>query len=266
MVGGREPVRFVRRQIRASAARVGGCAPLVVAPCRLGLGRCWSFRFGVPFLLVRPGARGCALSLCATVPGPSPSWSFDGFLPPCCVAPGALSLWAPACYLGPLLAPLPGCPFPSLALPLLLCCPFEVWWWWGGGGGLWGTDGPCLGVGGLEPSAEGFGGVAGAGALDRVPEEGFPCRLQHGCLRGSLVGVGGGTGADLLEGVHHVHSFSPSRSPGKLHPAADLPQGRGRPPSEVGGGLGGEGSELEVLERRWRRLGVEGAYGRYGES
>ena len=81
----------------------------------------------------------------------------------------------------------------------------------------------------------------GVEAPDHVPEEGFPCRLRHGSFRGGLVWVGGGAGADLLEGVHHVHPFSPSRFPGPLHPAAELPQGGGRPPGEVGGGLGGGG-------------------------
>ena len=61
-------------------------------------------------------------------PRPSPSWPMGSFLLPCCVPPGALSLWAPACYLGPFLAPLPGCPFPSLALPLPVPFPFPVWW------------------------------------------------------------------------------------------------------------------------------------------
>ena len=85
-----------------------------------------------------------------------------------------------------------------------------------------GADDPGLGVGGLEPLAEGLGGVGGAEALDRVPEEGLPCRLRHDGLRGGLVGVGGGAGADLPEVVHHVHPFSPSHSPGPLHPAAEL--------------------------------------------
>ena len=99
----------------------------------------------------------------------------------------------------------------------------------------------------------------GADALDGVPEEGFPCRLRHGDLQGGLVLVGGGVAVDLLEGVLHVHPFWPSRSPGPLHPAAELPQGGSRPPGEVGGGQGGEGSELEVLERRWWGIGVEDA-------
>ena len=96
-------------------------------------------------------------------------------------------------------------------------------------------------MGGLEPLAEGLGGVGGAEALDRIAEEGLPCRLRHDGLRGGLVGVGGGAGAHLLEGMHHVHPILPSRSPGPLHPAAELLQSGGRPPGEVGGGLGGGG-------------------------
>ena len=142
-----------------------------------------------------------------------------------------LSPWALPC-------PLAGvslfAPCPPLARALSL--PGVVVVGWGGG-----ADGPGPGVGGLEPLAEGSGGVGGAEALDRVPEEGLPCRLRHDGLRGGLVGVGGGAGADLLEGVHHVHPFSPSRSPGPLHPAAELLQSGGRPPGEVGGGLGGGG-------------------------
>ena len=77
-------------------------------------------------------------------------------------------------------------------------------------------------MGGLEPLAEGLGGVGGAEALDRIAEEGRPCRLWHDGLRGGLVGVGGGAGAYLLEGMHHVHPILPSRSPSPLHPAAEL--------------------------------------------
>ena len=246
MVGWRELVWSVRRQVPASAACLSGRAPPGVARCPLGVGPCW-YRCGVPFLCARPGACRCAPSLCATAPCPSPSWFVGGFLPWCCAAPVALSLWAPACHLGCLLAPLPGCPFPSLALPLPLPFPFPVGWWRArGGGGMWGADGPCLGLGGLEPQAEGFRSVGAAEALDRVPEEGFPCRLRHDGLRSGLVGVGGGAAADLLEGVHHVHLFSPSRSPGPLHPAADLPQGGDRPPGEWGRGLGGGGLRAPV--------------------
>ena len=96
-------------------------------------------------------------------------------------------------------------------------------------------------MGGLEPLAEGLGGVGGAEALDRIAEEGLPCRLWHAGLWGGLVGVGGGAGAHLLEVMHHVHPIVPSRSPRPLHPAAELPQSGGRPPGEVGGGLGGGG-------------------------
>ena len=123
--------------------------------------------------------------------------------------------------------------------------------------------------------------------MDRVLEEGLPCRLRHDGLRGGLVGVCGGAGAHLLKVVHHVHPFSPGRSPGPLHPTAELLQSGGRPPGKVGGGLGGgEGSELQVLEWReedadlrrrrawrrlgerewrWRKLGVEDGYGQRGE-
>ena len=141
-------------------------------------------------------------------------------------------------------------------------------------------------MGGLEPLAEGLGGVGGAEALDRIAEEGLPCRLRHDGLRGGLVGVCGGAGAHLLEGMHHVHPFVPSRSSGPLHPAAELLQSGGRPPGEVGGGPGGGGSVPVVVVRRgedvdlrwWRGwpclgerergrrgLGVEDGYGRRRE-
>ena len=141
-------------------------------------------------------------------------------------------------------------------------------------------------MGGLEPLAKGFGGVGGAEALDRIAEEGLLCRLRHDGLRGGLVGVGGAAGAHLLEGMQHVHPIVPSRSPGPPHPAAELLQSGGRPPGEVGGVWGGEGSVPGVLERRgedvdlwwwwgwlclwererrWRGLGVEDGYGRRGE-
>ena len=240
-----------------------GCASPGVVRRLLGVGRCWSLRRGMVLLGVGRGACRGALCLCASVPAPAPSWSLGGFLPPRCVSSGALSLWAPAPHFGPLRAPLPECPLLSLALPLPVPFPFPVWWWWGGEGG---ADGPGLGVGGLEQLAE---------------EEGPLGRLRHDGLRG-----GWGAGAHLLEEVHHVHPFSPSRFHGPLHPAAELLQSGGTPPGEVGGGPGGEGSELEVLERRgedvdlrwwrewrclgeraqrWRGLGVNVGYGRRGE-
>ena len=170
--------------------------------------------------------------------------------PRCPVPVGACLLpWAPPRPLAGLSFPVP---CPSFALALSLPGVVVVGW----GGGLRGADGPCLGVGGLEPPAEVFGGVGAAEALDSVPEEGFPCRLRHDGLRGGLVGVGGGAGADLLEGVHHVQPFSPSRSPGPLHPPAELPQGRGRKPGEVDGGLGAGG-----LRARGPGAAVAGAGG-----
>ena len=87
-----------------------------------------------------------ALPVCAPWCPPLPPlslrhgpWSFPflarwWFPAPVLCRPLALSLWATACYLGLLLAPLPGCPFPSLAVPLPVPFPFPVWWWWGWGG------------------------------------------------------------------------------------------------------------------------------------
>ena len=261
----------------------GACAPEGLRR-PLGLGGRWSLRRGMSFLRVGPGARRGVLFLCAPVAVSSPSWPLGGFLLPRCVAPGALSLWAPACHFEPFLAPLPECPCLPLALPFPVSFPFPVWWWWGGGGGA--------------PMAQAWGwlawshwrrvleGVGGLEALDRVPEEGLPCRLRHDGLQGGLAGVGGGAGADLLEGVHHVHPFSPSRSRGPLHSAAELLQGETDHQARWAGAWGGEGSELEVLEwreedvdmrrwrgrwrlgereRRWWGLGVEDGCGGRGE-
>ena len=175
-------------------------------------------------------------------------------------------LWCPLCpvpvgaCLSPWASPRPlaaGLPF-ALSLSGVLA----VGWW----RGLWDANGPCLGSAGLEPPAESFGGVGAAEALNRVPEEGFPCSLRHGGLRSGVVGVGGGAGENFLESLEGVAPFTPSRSPGLLHPAAELPQagadhqGRWR-----GGGSGGEGSDLEVLEWRWRGLKVGDVYGSHGE-
>ena len=157
VVHGRELVRSVRRHVRASAECLGGRAPPGVARCQLAVGRCWSLRCGVPFLCVLPRARLCALTFCATAPGPSPFRPFGDFLPRCCAAPGApvpvgacLSPSAPPCLLAGVSSPVPCA---SLALALSLPGVVVVGW----GVGLWAADGPCLGVGGLEPLAEGFG-------------------------------------------------------------------------------------------------------------
>ena len=186
------------------------------------------------------------------------------------------SLGAPPCPLAWVSLSVP-CPPLARALPL----PGVVVVGWGGG-----ADGPGLGVGGLEPLAEGFGGVGGAEALDRVAEEGLPCRLRHDGLRGGYVGVGGGAGAHLLEGVHHMHPFSFSRSPGLFTQRRGSCKAGADHQAKWAGAWGGEGSELGVLERRgedvdlrwwrgwrclgererrWRGLGMENGYGRRGE-
>ena len=122
--------------------------------------------------------------------------------------------------------------------------------------GLWGADGPCPVLGGLEPPAEGFGGVEVAEAPDRVPKEGFRCPLRRRGLGGGVGGVGGDAGEDFLESVGGVTPFTPSRSPCPLYPADELPQGRGRPPGEVGGGQGGGG-----LRARCPGAALAGAWG-----
>ena len=160
----------------ASGSRFGGVcrglAPQGVVRCPLGVGGRWSLRRGMPFLCLGPGARRDVLRLCAPVPVPSPLWPLGGFLLPRCVAPGALSLGAPACYRGRFRAPLPDFPPVPLAHPLPVPFPFPVWWWWGGGGG--GAGGPGLGVGGLEPLAEGFRGCRGSGGPGPHPGGGPP--------------------------------------------------------------------------------------------
>ena len=102
--------------------------------------------------------------MCALVPAVAP--------PPYVLRPLALPFPGPLVVSCPrvVLPPVP-CPcgrLPAtlgLSSPLAAGPPFAlslpgivvVGW----GGGLWGADGPCLGVGGLEPPAEGFGGVGG---------------------------------------------------------------------------------------------------------
>ena len=264
-----------------------GRAPPGVVRCPLEVGLCWSLCRGMPFLRVGPGAPRCVFFSCASVSVLFASWPMAGVLLPCCVAPSALCLWAPARHFGPFLAPLPEFPFLYLALPLPAPFPYPLWRWWGGGGVCGALMAQAWGWVAWSHRRRVLGAVGGAEALDRVVEEGLPCRLRHGGVRGGLVGVCAAASADLLEGVHHVHPFAPSRAPAQLHPAAELLQGGGRPPDEVGGGAwGGEGSELGVLEwreedvdiwrwrawrrprereRRWLELGMEDGYGRRGE-
>ena len=58
----------------------------------VGVGRRWSPRRGMPFLGVGRGACRGALFLRALVPAPALSWFLGGFLPPCGVSSGVLSL------------------------------------------------------------------------------------------------------------------------------------------------------------------------------
>ena len=175
-------------------------------------------------------------------------------------------------FLAPVLC-CPRCPFPvnacllpwasplSLAAGLSFALSLQLANWWGF---LWGADGPCPGMGGLEPPAEGFGGVEAADALDRVPEARFPCLLRHGSLRGGFVRVGGGAGEDFLQRVEGVTPFTPLRFPGPLHPAAEIPQGGGRPPGELredqGGGRGPRSRSWSGGDGGWEwRMRIGGA-------
>ena len=69
-----------------------GCASPGVVRHSLGVGRRWSLRRGMPFVVLGRGACRGALFLCASVPAPAPLWSLGGFLPPLCVPSGASSL------------------------------------------------------------------------------------------------------------------------------------------------------------------------------
>ena len=117
-------------------------------------------------------------------------------------------------------------------VPLHILINLRLW-------GLGAANGPCLRLGCLLSLVEGFGGVEGAEALNCVPEECFPCTLRHGSLQGGVVGVKRGEGEGFIEGVEAVAPLSPACSPCPTHPAAELPQGGGEPPGEVGGGVGG---------------------------
>ena len=175
---------------------------------------------------------------------------------PRCPVPvrACLLLWAPPRPLSGVSLPVP-CP----PLACALCLPGVVVVGWAGG--LWGADGPCLGPGGLEPPAEGFGGAGGAEAMGRVPEEGFSCRLPHYGLQG-LAGV------QVRISSNVCTMCTPSRLPAP--PALWTQQRSSRKAgadhqARWAGAWGGEGLELEVLERRWWGLGVGDAYGWWGQ-
>ena len=121
----------------------------------------------------------------------------------------------------------------------------------------------------LPPLAEGLGGVGGAEALDRIAEEGLPCRLWHDGLRGGLVWVGGVrvrisskvctmcTPSCLPAPPAHFTQRQSSCKAGAHHQA------------RWAGAFGGEGSVPGVLERRgedvdlrwWWGLAVPGGVG-----
>ena len=127
--------------------------------------------------------------------------------------------------------PSPLCPGPSL-------CPVPFWCL--GGWVVVGLRGRRWPMGGAALSAAtggGSWGCRGAEAGNRVPVEHFPCSPRHGGLLGGVIRFGGGAGKDFLEGVEALAPLSPARSPCPLHQAAELPQGRGGPPGEVGGGV-----------------------------
>ena len=222
---------------------------------------------GMPFLGVGRGVCRGAVFLYASVPAPALSWFLDGYLPPCCVSSGALSLWVPALTWGPFVPSCLSCPCCPLPSP----CPCPSPSWCGGGGVGRGCRWPSPRGGWPGAIGGGLGGCRGGEALDPIPEEGLPCRLRHDCLGGGLVGVSGGASAHLLEGVHHVQPFSPFRSPGPLHPAEELLQSGGRPLGEVSGGPGGGGGggpcsgSWSGGGRRWT-CGIRGGGGAWGSG
>ena len=150
----------------------GRAAPWV-AWCPLGVGRCWSLRCGKPSCVcalvpVVASSFSAPRSLFLPLPGPWVVFCSCVVSSRCPVPVGAcLSPWALPCPLAGVSDPVPCPPLArALSIPGVVVVRF--------GGGLWGAHGPRLEPGGLDPPAEGFGGVGGAEALDRVPEEGFP--------------------------------------------------------------------------------------------
>ena len=254
-----------------------GCRVFLAATC---VGVAPSSRLGVPSLpcagpgdrWARPGAIRaasgpgcggaswwtCASGGCAV----STLWGDAALLvlPVWCVPPCCASLRPPVCPLPPvprlLVLPslgFPVFPCPCVALPPLPCpcgrlpatlrvslppccgpslCPFPS---------------RCAG-GGLRQPAEGFGGVGGAGSLDRVPEEGFSCRLQHGGLQGGLVG------ADSVRvgSLRRCGSCAPRHDFPLSWPTSTSRWGREKRTWDGGGACGGT---------RWSRSGGGGGGG-----
>ena len=156
----------------------------------------------------------------------------------------------------------------------------------GWAGGLWGADGPRLGVGGLEPLAEGSGGVGGAEALDRVARRAPHAACGMVASRAASLGF---PGVRARISLKVCTMCTPSRLPA---PSANFTQHRSSCKAGAdrqarwAGAWGVGGSELEVLEwreedvdirrsRAWQRSGereqrrrglqMEDWYGRQGE-
>ena len=116
-------------------------------------------RRSMPFLSVGRGVCRGALFLCASVPTSAPSWFLGGFLPPCCVSSGALSLWVPALTWGPSVHSCLSVPCSPLPSPCLCPSPSRC------GGGGFGRGRRWLRSGGGWPGAigGGLGGCRGGG-------------------------------------------------------------------------------------------------------
>ena len=247
----------MRRQIRASAARLGRPAPPGVARCRLGVGRCWSLRCGVPFLCVRPRARRCALSLCATAPGLSPSPPAGGFVPCLCGRlPATFGLSSPPCQ-GVL----------SLPSPFPCPCPFHSRCGGGGVGG--GPAGRRWCMPGAGWSGATGGGLRGCGGGGRTWTTSRRRAFHAACgMASSGAALLGLAGVPVQISSKVCTMCTPSRL---TAPPAHFTQQRSSCKAGAdhqarwAGAWGGEGFELKVLERRWQGLGVEDAYGRRGE-
>ena len=183
LVGGRDPVWFVRCQVWAAAARLGGRAPPGWSALCLGVAVSLG---GLAVSTGRGGLGGAGTSgvvfpsfvVCVLAP----------VIPPSPPVPWPLAFPFPRVG-GPRVVPcphvvLPPLPFPCWRLPVTLglssppCrapspCPFcNTFPFWCAGGGVVArpvsADGPCPGPVGLEPPAEGSRGVGAAEALDRV--------------------------------------------------------------------------------------------------
>ena len=179
-------------QVWAAVARLGGRAPLGWSALGLGV----AVSLGGPAVSTGSWGTGRCRSLwCGT---PPPAWCVSWCPLSCpflqCCGPCPF-LFQVSVVLRWFVAPVlfcPRCPVPVGACLLTSASPcpraagrpfalslsgvLVVGLW----RGLWKADGPCPGVHGLEPPAEGFGGVGVVVALDRVAEEAFACPLWHG--------------------------------------------------------------------------------------